>query len=66
MRYIYAYMYVYTHMYVGMTPTTLSRRLTCHLAAGALKDYFRMYHGETSTRPILEDNAKILDIYRDQ
>ena len=51
--------------YVGMTATTLTRRLTCHLAAGAPKDHFRMYHGEALTRQLLEDNVKILDRYRD-
>jgi Ser-tRNA(Ala) deacylase AlaX len=47
--------------YIGMTTTTLSRRLTCHLGSGAPKDHMRQYHGETLTRHMLDDNVVILD-----
>jgi hypothetical protein len=43
-----------------MTETTLSRRLTCHLTAGAPKIHTQQVHGERLTRAMLEENNVIL------
>ena len=52
--------------YIGMTCTTLSRRITCHLTAGAPKEHFRRFHGVTVTRKMLEDNVSILNQVADR
>ena len=39
--------------YIGMTATTLSRRLTLHLQSGAPRDHTRRYHGTTLTRDVI-------------
>ena len=46
--------------YIGMTSTTLSRRLTCHLSSGGYKQHMEHVHHECITRPIMTDNTKIL------
>jgi PHD/YefM family antitoxin component YafN of YafNO toxin-antitoxin module len=46
--------------YIGMTETTLSRRLTCHLTSGAPKVHTLQVHGEQLTRTMLENNTVIL------
>lgn len=46
--------------YIGMTETTLSRRLTCHLTSGAPKTHTQQVHGERLTRTMLEENTVIL------
>jgi hypothetical protein len=46
--------------YIGMTETSLSRRLTCHLTAGAPKQHTILVHGEKLTRAMLVDNTSIL------
>jgi hypothetical protein len=51
--------------YVGMTTTTLSRRLTMHLSSGALKTHMKDEHNITLTRQILFENTKILKQFQD-
>ena len=46
--------------YIGLTSTTLSRRLTCHLSSGAPKNHLQLHHGIKISRTFLEDNVKIL------
>jgi hypothetical protein len=46
--------------YIGLTTTTLSRRLTCHLQSGGPKNHFKEAHNETITRPILEECTSIV------
>jgi hypothetical protein len=46
--------------YVGMTTTTLSRRLTMHLASGAPKKHMQEVHNATLTRQTLVENTKII------
>ena len=47
--------------YIGMTRTTLSRRLTCHLQDGAIKNHYIIKHRSNITRQNLEEGTKILD-----
>ena len=49
------------HSYIGMTTTTLSRRLTMHLASGAPKLHSQDDHQTTLTREMLVNNTKIID-----
>ncbi|XP_050691560.1 uncharacterized protein LOC126983104 [Eriocheir sinensis] len=49
------------HTYIGMTRTKLTRRLTCHLQNGAIKNHYTVKHKETLARSHLEDSTKILD-----
>jgi hypothetical protein len=51
--------------YIGMTTTTLSRRLTCHLSSGGPKEHMRSLHRTTLTRKTLEDNTIIIKQYHD-
>lgn len=51
--------------YIGMTTTTLSRRMTCHLSSGAPKQHMRDAHQVTLTRTMMEDNTQILTCYTD-
>ena len=53
------------HSYIGMTRTTLSRRLTCHLGSGAIKDHYATQHHSRLTRLDLNKNTKIIDRERD-
>ena len=46
--------------YIGLTTTTLSRRLTCHLQTGGPKNHMREAHGETITRAALEAGTSII------
>ena len=46
--------------YVGMTVTSLSRRLTMHLREGAPKKHMTDKHNETLTRDDLVTNTRIL------
>jgi hypothetical protein len=46
--------------YIGLTTTTLSRRLTCHLQTGGPKNHMRDAHGETITRAALEAGTSII------
>ena len=46
--------------YIGMTTTTLNRRLTLHKQEGAIKNHLRDNHNITITREILDNNTKIL------
>lgn len=45
--------------YIGMTTTTLSRRLTMHLQSGAIKKHLRDVHKRDLTRQDLVDNTTI-------
>ena len=47
------------HTYIGMTTTTLSRRLTMHLQDGAIKRYF-LVNGYSLNREALVNNTIIL------
>ena len=51
--------------YIGMTSTTLSRRLTCHLSSGGPKQHMEHVHHECITRPIMTDNINILRRFND-
>jgi hypothetical protein len=51
--------------YVGLTTTTLSRRLTCHLSSGGPKEHMNNIHNTTLTRRLLEDNTSIIKQYHD-
>ena len=51
--------------YIGMTCTTLSRRLTCHLQNGAIKQHHSNLHRTIPTRKELEDGTTIVDRKRD-
>jgi hypothetical protein len=46
--------------YIGMTATTLSRRLTCHLNSGGPRQHMLTEHGVAITRKDLVDNTTIL------
>ena len=46
--------------YIGYTTTTLSRRLTMHLASGAIKSHFAGFHSRQLTRNDLIENTNIL------
>jgi hypothetical protein len=46
--------------YIGLTSTTLSRRLTCHLQSGGPKNHMREAHNETITRATLEACTSIV------
>ncbi|MPC62568.1 hypothetical protein E2C01_056654 [Portunus trituberculatus] len=47
--------------YIGMTRTTLSRHLTCHLQDGAIKNHYTTKHQSNVMRQNLEEGTKILD-----
>ena len=46
--------------YIGVTTTTLSRRLTMHLGSGGPKAHLQNHHNSQITRQVLVDNTKIL------
>ena len=46
--------------YVGLTTTSLSRRLTMHVGSGAPKSHTRSHHRNTLTRDMLVNNTKII------
>ena len=48
------------NIYIGMTTTTLSRRLTMHLASGGPKQHALVNHNLPLTRADLVNNRKIL------
>ena len=45
--------------YIGMTTTTLSRRLTHHLQKGSIKEHYQHFHQQTITRQEIVKNTKI-------
>ena len=47
--------------YVGMTSTTLLRRLTAHKYNGSIKQHFIDYHNEKIKQHHLEENTSIID-----
>ena len=49
-------------IYIGVTATTLSRRLTMHLPSGGPKEHLATVHNTALTRPMLVNQTKI--IYR--
>jgi len=51
--------------YIGMTTTTLSRRLTMHLQSGAIKQHSVEVHNERLTRQDLVENTKIAKHFTD-
>ena len=51
--------------YIGYTTTTLSRRLTMHLASGAIKSHFAGCHSRQLTRNDLTENTTIMRWDRD-
>ena len=51
--------------YVGMTRTTLSRRLTMHTQNGTIKQHIQQHHHNENKRKILEDGTQILEGERD-
>ena len=53
------------HSYIGMTRTKLTRRLTCHLQNGAIKNHYASLHDSHLTRQELVDNTVILDREQD-
>jgi len=53
------------HSYIGMTRTRLSRRLTCHLGNGAIKNHYATLHNSRLTRQDLNENTKIIDREQD-
>ena len=52
--------------YIGKTTTKLSRRLTCHLQQGAIKQHFANAHGSSMTREILEQGTKVMEEESDE
>ena len=46
--------------YIGLTTATLSRRLTMHLAVGAIKTHIYEKHKSSTTRAMLVNNTKII------
>ena len=46
--------------FIGMTRTTLSRRLTCHLSSGAIKEHHKGRNHHQLTRQALNENTFIL------
>ncbi|KAG0726379.1 hypothetical protein GWK47_036721 [Chionoecetes opilio] len=56
---------VLPYSYIGMTTTTLSRRLTCHLTSGAPKSHLLEKHGITITRTFLEANTAMVEMCAD-
>ena len=51
--------------YIGSTTTTLSRRLTMHLANGAIKDLQLARHNSNLTRNNIVRNTVIIRKHRD-
>ena len=50
--------------YIGMTSTTMSRRITMHLQNGAIKDHLNSKHPTiplTDRRNILVNNTKVIN-----
>ena len=47
--------------YIGMCTTSLSRRLTMHLANGSIKNHTRDTHNQTLSRTMLVQNTTVLD-----
>ena len=52
--------------YIGLTTTTLSRRLTSHLQSGSIRQHFEEYHNIIPTRQQLVDNTIILHHVQDK
>ena len=52
--------------YIGMSTTTLSRRLTYHLQNGTPKNHTLQEHNTTLTRQMLVENTTILDTSSDK
>ena len=46
--------------YIGLTQTTLSRRLTCHRQNGGIYEHFLRFHGERPSREQLTLNTSII------
>ena len=48
------------YQYIGLTQTTLSRRLTMHAQAGSILQHYRTKHKKKPTRQELVDNTQVL------
>ena len=53
------------HTYIGMTTTRLSKRLSCHLQEGAIKNHYYREHGDNLDRPTLTGATSIIDSAND-
>ena len=53
------------HSYIGMTRTKLTRRLTCHLQSGAIKNHYTNQFHSALTRQDLDNNTTIIDREQD-
>ena len=51
--------------YIGMTSTTLSRRLTMHKQSGSIKNHSYDDHDKVLTREMLDSRTKILRLEHD-
>ena len=49
-----------SHEYIGVTSTTLSRRLTMHAQSGSIKAHFNSHHNCNPTRAQLTENTQII------
>ncbi|MPC62460.1 hypothetical protein E2C01_056545 [Portunus trituberculatus] len=49
------------HTYIGMTRTSLSRRLTCHLKNGAIHEHYSKHHQRDPTLHDLVTGNMVLD-----
>ena len=46
--------------YIGLTTTTLSKRISAHLQDGAIRRHHHINHGPRITRQQMEDNTRIV------
>ena len=51
--------------YIGMTTTTLSKRLSCHLLEGAIKQHFENAHNRKITRKEIVTSTEVIDRAQD-
>jgi len=51
---------------MGITTTSLSRRITMHLQNGAIKSHFQEHHNSQPTRECLVQNITILNRVKDK
>ena len=55
-----------TQDYIGMTTMRLSKRISCHLQAGAIHNHVRTNHNTRLTRENLIESIDIIDRQNDQ
>ena len=51
--------------YIGMTRTTLKKRLDAHYYNGSIFKHYKYYHNEQLTKENLYNNTKILEKVQD-